>query len=281
VRVAAWQAPYLPFGSMDAVGLLRVQLDRCEAEGVELLCCPEAVIGGLAHESAGQSPADVALGVDELAEVVAPLLETPVTVVVGFTERDPSGALFGSAAVLRSGAIAAVYRKVYPGYRTVVAAGSGLPVFDGPGSFGIVICNDLWYVEPARVLAAAGAAVLLVPTHSGHLREPSESFRARGDNLPIARAVENSLTCVVADVADGRATGSRTASPRSSTPMAGWWPRRRLAARSWWSRTSSRTAATWPILEAGMVTPTQPSPRPSSGSGKRPTPRRYDVTPSW
>jgi 5-aminopentanamidase len=69
-----------------------------------------------------------------------------------------------------------------------------------------VICNDLWYVEPARVLAAAGAAVLAVPTHSGHLREPSEAFRARGDILPIARAVDNSVAVVVADVA-GRQGG--------------------------------------------------------------------------
>ncbi|MBM7788455.1 carbon-nitrogen hydrolase family protein [Tenggerimyces flavus] len=201
MRVAAWQAPYLPFGSMDAVGLLRVQLSRCEAEGVAVLCCPEAVIGGLAHESSGDSPAEVALTVAELTEVVAPLLDSTVTVIVGFTERDPAGGLYGSAAVLRDGRVADVYRKVYPGYRTVIGAGAALPVFESPLPFGIVICNDLWYVEPTRVLAAGGAAVIFVPTHSGHLREPSASFRARGDNLPIARAVENSVTVVVADVA--------------------------------------------------------------------------------
>src|SRR4051812_44328735 len=102
MRVAAYQAPYLPFGSMDAVGLIRAQLDRCEAAGVTMLCCPEAVLGGLAHESAGQSPSDVALGVEggELADVVAPLLDTPVTTIVGFTERGPSGVVHNSAAVL-------------------------------------------------------------------------------------------------------------------------------------------------------------------------------------
>ncbi len=201
MRVAAYQAPYLPFGSMDAVGLIRVQIDRCETEGVAVLCCPEAVIGGLAHESSGDSPAEVALSVDELTEVVAPLLDTTVTVIVGFTERDPAGRLFGSAAVLRDGRVVDVYQKVFPGYRTAISAGSALPVFESPLPFGIVICNDLWYVEPPRVLAAEGAAVIFVPTHSGHLREPSASFRARGDNLPIARAVENSVTVVVADVA--------------------------------------------------------------------------------
>ena len=53
MKVAAYQAPYLPFGCWDAVGLIAAQLIDCERAGVELLCCPEAIIGGLAHESAG------------------------------------------------------------------------------------------------------------------------------------------------------------------------------------------------------------------------------------
>jgi Predicted amidohydrolase len=125
-----------------------------------------------------------------------------MTVIVGFTERDPSGRVFNAAAVLRDGRVADVYRKVYPGYRTAISAGDSLPVFQHRSSpFGVVICNDLWYVEPARVLAAAGAAILFVPTNNGHPREVTPSFRARGENLPIARAVENATTVVVADIA--------------------------------------------------------------------------------
>jgi predicted amidohydrolase len=202
VKVAAYQAPYLPFGSMAAIGPIRERLDECEAAGVALLCCPEAVLGGLAHESVGQSPHEVAMDLGELAQVVAPLLDTPVTVVVGFTERDPSGDVHNSAAVLAGGRVTAVYRKVYPGYRTAYRAGTDLPVLRcGPTPFGIIICNDLWYVEPARLLSSAGAAVILVPTNSGHRRTASASFRARGENLPVARAVENTTTVVVADIA--------------------------------------------------------------------------------
>lgn len=204
MKVAAYQAPYLPFGSMDAIALIEDQIAACEAQGVEILCCPEAVIGGLAHESAGQSPSEVALGVEngELSAVVAPLLRTPVTVIVGFTEQDPSGSLYNSAALLAGGQIAAVYRKVYPGYRTAIQAGNDLPIFWRESTpFGIIICNDMWYLEPARILAAAGAALLFVPTNSGHLRTLTDAFQARGHNLPIARAVENTTTVIVADIA--------------------------------------------------------------------------------
>ena len=175
---------------------------------MEILCCPEAILGGLARESDGQSPADVALGVEsgELASVVAPLCGSPVAVIVGFTERDPEGRLFGSAGFLAGGGVAAIRRKSYPGYRTVIRGGGELRTLDhGSTPIGIVICNDLWYPEPVRVLAAEGAAIVFVPMNSGHPREVTPSFRARGENLPVARAVDATTTVVVADIAGSEA----------------------------------------------------------------------------
>ncbi|GAS97479.1 nitrilase/cyanide hydratase and apolipoprotein N -acyltransferase [Mycolicibacterium canariasense] len=189
---------------MDAVELIREQLTQCERVGVELLCCPEAILGGLAHESDGQSPHDVAVSVKELRRLLAPLTSSPVATVVGFTEHADDGQLYSSAAFLADGAVQAIYRKVYPGYRTVIRAGTQLSVFTFRGAvMGIMICNDLWYVEPARILASKGAAVILVPTNSGHLRNAllDNRFRNRSETLPVARAVDNTVSVVVADIA--------------------------------------------------------------------------------
>jgi predicted amidohydrolase len=230
MKVAAFQAPYLPFGSLDGIDMIKEQLAVCEAQSVEVLCCPEAIIGGLAIESDGQSPAEVAIGVDdgELVEVLGPLMDTPVTVIIGFTERDDAGDLFSSAAVIADGRLASVYRKVFPGYRTAIKAGTQLPVFAlDSARFGIMICNDIWYVEPARILAAAGAAVLFVPSNSGYLRNQAAAakLRARGENLPVARAVDNTATVVVADIAgaqNGRfALGSTRIIDPDGTVLAG------------------------------------------------------------
>ena len=46
MRVAAYQCPLLPPGSMYAIDLIRRQVKVCESEGVTILCCPEAVLGG-------------------------------------------------------------------------------------------------------------------------------------------------------------------------------------------------------------------------------------------
>ncbi|MEK6323866.1 MAG: nitrilase-related carbon-nitrogen hydrolase [Acidobacteriota bacterium] len=43
---------------MESVELIRKRVDWCESEGVEILCCPEAVLGGLADYAA--RPTDIA-----------------------------------------------------------------------------------------------------------------------------------------------------------------------------------------------------------------------------
>lgn len=184
--------------------LIRGQLGHCERDGVDLLCCPEAFLGGMAHESGGQSPNDVAVSVQELHRLLAPVMSSPVAFVVGFTERADDGRLFNSAVFVADGDFQAVYRKVYPGYRTAICAGAELPVVTlGDTVLGIMICNDIWYVEPARILASKGAALILVPTNSGHLRnsESHRRLRTRGETLPVARAVDNTVSIVISDIA--------------------------------------------------------------------------------
>jgi hypothetical protein len=51
LRVAAYQAPLLASGSMEALGFIEARVRWCEAEGVSILCCPEAILGGLADYS--------------------------------------------------------------------------------------------------------------------------------------------------------------------------------------------------------------------------------------
>src|SRR4051794_20929519 len=48
MRVAAYQCPLLPLGSMGAIELMRRQVKACESQGISILCGPEAVLGGLA-----------------------------------------------------------------------------------------------------------------------------------------------------------------------------------------------------------------------------------------
>ena len=204
MKVAAYQAPLRATGSTEVVGLIRAQVAWCESEGVEILCCPEGVLGGLADYAS--RPADIALDVKagQLHALLAPLASDRVATILGFTEIDGDGRLYNSAAVYYGGLIVGIYRKLYPAInRSVYEAGDKLPVFKVGGlTFGIIICNDSNYYEPARIMAARGAAALFVPTNNSlPPKRAGTELVAEARSCDIARAIENSVYVVRADMA--------------------------------------------------------------------------------
>jgi predicted amidohydrolase len=202
VKVAAYQAPLLPSGSMVAIDLIRARIAWCEAEGVEILCCPEGILGGLADYAT--PPFDFALNVTngQLANVLAPLASDTVTTLVGFSEVTASGQLFNSAAIFEKGAVTGVYRKFHPAIRkSVYQAGDETPVFTiGSLTFGILICYDSQFPELASEMAAKGATAIFVLSNNGLPIEKADIVQDARD-LDTGIAVSNGVTVIRADVA--------------------------------------------------------------------------------
>ena len=203
MKVAAYQAPLLSAGSLEAIELIQERVAWCESEAVSILCCPEAILGGLADYS--DNPAGFAIRTDDgqLDEFLAPLASDTVTSIIGFTEM-AEDRLYNAAAVFHRGRVAGLYRKLHPALRrSVYSAGSVTPVFRvSELKFGIVICHDSTFSEPAKAMAAQGASALFVPTNNGlpkYRAYPELVREARASDL--ARAVENRVWVIRADVA--------------------------------------------------------------------------------
>jgi NAD+ synthase (glutamine-hydrolysing) len=147
-------------------------------------------------------PEDLLLRADFIAAANQAVKEiagqvSAIDVVVGFPEAE-DGKIYNSAAVLRNGSIAAVYRKnVLPNYgvfdeQRYFTPGSESCVFKLKGIYiGISICEDIWtsgVVENAR---KAGAEILLnlnaSPFHAGkiHEREDVLKQRVQTTSMPI------------------------------------------------------------------------------------------------
>ena len=204
MKIAAYQALLGATSSTEVLGLIREQVNWCESQGVEILCCPEGVLGGLADYA--DEPADIAIDVQagQLQTLLAPLASEKVTTILGFTEIDTCGRLYNSAAVFVQGSVAGVYRKQHPAInKSVYKAGEETRIFRvGNLIFGIIICLDSTYDEPARTMASQGATALFVPTNNGLPPEkagPELVLEARTSD--IARAVENDVFIIRADVA--------------------------------------------------------------------------------
>ena len=207
MKIAAYQAPLAATGSTKMLGLIREQVRRCELLGVEMLCCPEGVLGGLADYA--DHPVSIAIDVEggRLTDMLAPLASETVTTILGFTEIDRRGRLFNSAAVFHRGVVIGVYRKLHPAInRSVYEPGRGMPVFTvGELTFGIIICRDSTFAEPARVMASRGAVALFVPTNNGlPPTKGGPGLVADARRCDVALSTANDVTVIRADVA-GRA----------------------------------------------------------------------------
>ncbi|HQR06649.1 MAG TPA: nitrilase-related carbon-nitrogen hydrolase [Gemmatales bacterium] len=204
MKVAAYQAPLDARDDAQVISQVRQQVYRCEQLGVQLLCCPEALLGGLADYV--DEPGRIAIDTsgDDLARVLAPLASNRVAVVLGFTERGSDGRLYNAAALFADGKVLGIYRKMHPAInRSVYRGGVEVPVFTFSGiTVGILICRDSLFPEPAESMVSRGAQILLVPTNNGMppMKGGSELV-AESRNCDIARALTSGVPVVRADVA--------------------------------------------------------------------------------
>ncbi|MGN9841587.1 carbon-nitrogen hydrolase family protein [Nonomuraea sp. H19] len=124
-----------------------------------------------------------------------------LTIVAGFTERAVAGLPHSSAAILRGGRLLGVSRKLFP-REPFFSPGAELPLHrHGEAAFGVVICNDANFVEPSRLLALAGARILVCPLNNDLPAAVARGWAIRTRSTLIARAVENDCWVIAADVA--------------------------------------------------------------------------------
>lgn len=207
MKVAAYQAPLLAPGSDEAFELIRGAIAACEAQHVDFLCCPEAVLGGLADYASKSGVRSIETSA--VTSALAPLASDSVTPIVGFTERAPDGALYNAAAVLYRGSIAGIYRKRHPAInRSVYEPGADTPVFTIESlTFGIIICNDSNHPELASDIAARGALALFVPSNNGLPPEKAYSELVSDTRrIDAVLATRHRMWVIRADVA-GSAAG--------------------------------------------------------------------------
>jgi len=210
VKVAAYQAPLTACADAQVISLIRQQVDRCEALGVEILCCPEALLGGLADYVDPPERAAIDTSVGGLDRLLAPLASGRVTVVVGFTERGGGGYLYNAAAVFSRGEVLGIYRKMHipddPLFYEKFYFTPGDLGFRAwqtrYGKIGVLICWDQWYPEGARLTALQGAEILFYPTAiAWHPKEKSEygtNQHSAWETIQRSHAVANG--CYVAVV---------------------------------------------------------------------------------
>lgn len=136
-------------------------------------------------------------------------LELGVVIVTSLFEKRAPGLYHNTAVVLeRDGNIAGVYRKMHipddPGYYEKFYFTPGdlgfHPIETSVGRLGLLVCWDQWYPEAARLMALAGAELLIYPTAIGYDdrddREEQERQRSAWQLVMRGHAVANGLPVI-------------------------------------------------------------------------------------
>lgn len=129
-----------------------------------------------------------------------------VVIVASLFERRAAGLYHNTAVVLeRDGSLCGRYRKMHipddPGYYEKFYFTPGdlgfTPIDTSLGRLGVLVCWDQWYPEAARLMALAGAQILLYPTAIGWdmSDETAERSRQREAWLTVQRghAIANGI----------------------------------------------------------------------------------------
>lgn len=137
-------------------------------------------------------------------------IEHQVIIVGSIFERRAAGLAHNTAIVLEhDGSLAGIYRKMHipddPGYNEKFYFTPGdlgfEPIETSIGKLGVLVCWDQWFPEAARLMALAGADLLIYPTAIGFdpADEETEQQRQRDawQTIQRAHAIANGLPVAV------------------------------------------------------------------------------------
>mgnify|MGYP000991875153 FL=1 len=190
---------------------LKVAIRKAAAQGAELIVLQELHNGLYFCQTEDVQIFDQAEPIPgpSTEEFGALAKELGIVLVLSLFERRAAGLYHNTSVVLeKDGTIAGKYRKMHipddPAYYEKFYFTPGdlgfEPIETSVGTLGVLVCWDQWYPEAARMMALAGAEVLIYPTAIGFESsdDPSEQQRQSDAWQLVQRghAVANGLPVV-------------------------------------------------------------------------------------
>lgn len=202
------------------------------ARGAELILLPELHLGPYFCQTEDTARFDLAEPIPGPTTKTLGALagELGAVIVASLFEKRAPGLYHNTAAVLeKDGSLAGKYRKMHipddPGYYEKFYFTPGdlgfAPIRTSVGKLGVLVCWDQWYPEAARLMALAGADLLLYPTAIGWNPEDAEDERQRQLDAWVTvqrgHAVANGLSVIACNRV------GHEADPSGQTPGIRFW----------------------------------------------------------
>jgi predicted amidohydrolase len=168
-------------------------MDEAGRGGSDFLCLPETYLSNYKRENS------LRLDDPRVQALVAATARFDMVVIVGLSEQELSEQeeekVFNTMLVLYQGRLLGKYRKtMLTGYdQKTYDADYALPIFEAKGiPFGVIICHDSSFIEPALTMRWQGARLLFTPHYNMLPAEEMDEHRilVRNNHIGLATLLQ-------------------------------------------------------------------------------------------
>ena len=202
LQIATFQG-YIQEGEQSAnLDKILEQTKIADKKGVDIICFPESYLHGYfkTPEDAYKHAIDFnSSAFSDLCMEFADIKQT--TAIFGLNELDQDK-IFNTAVVMENGKCIGKYRKAYTyAPYDFYSLGRDFPVFEKNGvKYGIVICLDSAFREPAHIAALKGARIIFCPSFNRVAKDARMLHYLNRKSHFIARSFDNHCWLVTSDV---------------------------------------------------------------------------------
>jgi len=198
VKIAVVQMPAEPCQIQTNLQQVLLYLHQAAKQGANIIVFPECVLTGYDLSPEETQVYNVSAADPAIAQIHEASSQLHVIAQVGALERADDGSLYNSAFLFGPDGLRSIYRKTHLpvlGLDRFVSPGVLAPstISTPQGSLGSLICYDLRFPEPSRLLALQGAQILMVSTAW------PQAANLYVDFLAQARAAENRVFVAAAN----------------------------------------------------------------------------------
>ncbi len=171
--------------------LLEQQVISAKQQGAQLFCTQELFLTPYFCTTQNPQNFDLAIEIHENAPIIERLCSlaaaSELVLVASLFEKVSDGLYYNTAVIIDAdGSYLGKYRKSHipqdPGFEEKFyfsPGDTGYPVWDTQaGKIGVLICWDQWFPEAARLMALAGAELILYPTAIGWQADEKDELGA-------------------------------------------------------------------------------------------------------
>ena len=178
---------------------VRETIDQAGEDKSDFLCFPEGYLSNY--------KVDLSVTLDEprVLELIEYTSQYDMVVIVGISEKELEK-VFNTALILYRGEILGKYRKTMltGSDQKVFAADYALPIFEAKGiPFGVIICHDSSFIEPALTMRWQGARILFSPHYNSLSYDRMDEHRTLVRNNHVGLSVLLQMVVVRANVVGG------------------------------------------------------------------------------